>query len=265
MRYKKITSPSNPLVREIVKEKKERTGDILIVEGRRLIEMALTSGAGMGKVFFTEAFQSKNEAFIMQLSKKSSQLIETSDHVLSKLADTEAPQGIVAEVSHKSRRLRELPLPESPLIVVCDGVRDPGNLGAIIRTADAAGADAVLLLPGTCDPFLPKGIRATAGSIFNLPVLFSEPAALVEWLRRKSIGLVVSDVNASVGIFDADMKKPLAFVFGNEAAGVSEYLKGESDMSVRIPMPGKAESLNVAACAAICLYEAVRQRRGQPR
>jgi TrmH family RNA methyltransferase len=260
MRYKKITSPSNPLVREILKEKKERTGGVLIVEGRRLIEMALTSGAGMGRVFFTEAFRSKNGALLMRLSKKSSELIETSGHVLSKLADTETPQGIVAEVFREGRSLQELSLQDSPLIVVCDSIRDPGNLGAIIRTADAAAADAVVLLPGTCDPFLPKGIRATAGSVFNLPVLFSEEAVLLEWLRKKSVGLAVSDVNASLSIFDADLSRPLAFVFGNEAAGVSGHLKGKSDMRVRIPMPGRAESLNVATAAAICLYEAVRQR-----
>ena len=262
MRYKKITSPSNPLVREILKEKKERTGNILIIEGRRLIEMALASGAHVDRVFFTDTFKSKNEAFLMQISGKSSGLIETSEHVLSKLADTETPQGIVAEVSHKSRKLQEVSLQGSPLIVVCDGIQDPGNLGTIIRTADAAGADAVVLLPGTCDPFLPKGIRSTAGSIFNLPVLFLKPEALVEWLRKKSISLIVSDVHASGSIFDADMRRPLAFVFGNEAAGVSEYLKGKSDMRVSIPIPGKAESLNVATSAAICLYEAVRQRRG---
>lgn len=265
MRHKKITSTSNPLVREILRGKKERTGNILIVEGRRLIETALASEAGIGKVFFTDTFQSKNGVFLSQLSGKSSELIETSDHVLSQLADTETPQGIVAEVSHKSRKLPELSLQGIPLIVVCDGIQDPGNLGTIIRTADAAGADAVILLPGTCDPFLPKGIRATAGSIFNLPVLFSRPEALVEWLRKESIILMVSDVHALTSIFDADMKNPLALVFGNEASGVSEYLKSRGKVGVKIPIPGKAESLNVATSAAICLYEAVRQRSGQPR
>lgn len=265
MRYKKITSTSNPLIREILKEKKERTGNTLIVEGRRLIETALASKAGIGKVFFTDTFQSKNEAFLAELSGRSSELIETSDHVLSRLADTETPQGIVAEVSHKSRKLTGLSLQGIPLIVVCDGIQDPGNLGTIIRTSDAAGADAVILLPGTCDPFLPKGIRATAGSIFNLPVLSSQPEELVEWLRKESISLMVSDVHASVSIFDADMRAPLALVFGNEAAGVSEYLKSRGKMLVKIPIPGKAESLNVGTSAAICLYEAVRQRRGGSR
>ncbi len=262
MRYKKITSTSNPLVREIVKGQKGRTADSLIVEGRRLIETALEAKSGIGKVFFTGAFKSGNEAFLTQLGEESAQLIETSAHVLSKLADTEAPQGIVAEIPYKSRGLRELSVGADPLVVVCDGVSDPGNLGTIIRTADAAGADAVVLTPGTCDPFLPKGIRATAGSIFHLPVFFSEPAALAEWLGNKSICLVISDVSAPVSVFDADMRRPLAIVLGNEAAGVSEYLRRRGEVTVRIPMPGKAQSLNVAVSAAIFLYEAVRQRRG---
>jgi TrmH family RNA methyltransferase len=265
MRYKKITSLSNPLVREILKGKRERTGNMLIVEGHRVIEMALASGARVDRVFFTDTFKSKHESFLSELSRRSSAVIETSDHILSKLADTETPQGIVAEVSCHCHKLRELSLQQNPLIVVCDGIQDPGNLGTIIRTADAAGADAVVLLPRTADPFLPKGIRSTAGSIFNLPILFSEPAVLVEWLRARSISLLVSDVHASGSIFDEDMRKPLAFVFGSEAAGVSEYLMGKSDTKVSIPIRGKAESLNVAASAAICLYEVVRQRRGRAR
>jgi len=260
MRYKKITSTSNPLIREILEGRKKRTGDALIVEGLRLLETALASETRIGKVFFTDTFRSKNEAFLMQMAERSPELIETSDHVLSQLADTETPQGIVAEVFHRSPRLAELSLQRVPLIVVCDGIQDPGNLGTIIRTADAAGADAVVLLSGTCDPFMPKAIRATAGSIFNLPVVSDRPEAVVEWLGKKSIGLIVSDVRAQTSIFDADMRVPLALVFGNEAAGVTEYLKSRGTIRVKIPIPGKAESLNVATSAAICLYEAVRQR-----
>lgn len=261
MQYKKITSLTNPLIREILRQKKEKTGHSLVVEGRRLIEMALSSNTPVERVFFTDTFKAKHDLFLTQLSRKASALIETSDHVLSKIADTETPQGIVALITYRVRNLSEVSLGTNPLIVVCDGVRDPGNLGTIIRAADSAGADAVILLPGTCDPFLPKGIRATAGSIFNLSVLFSRPEAIVEWLRKRSVSLIAADVHALSTIYEADMKKPMALAFGNEAAGVSAYLKRSSNMMVSIPMPGKTESLNVATSAAICLYEAVRQRR----
>ncbi len=263
-RYRKITSLSNPLVKEALRIKEGRGGErhAILIEGHRLLEMALASDAGIRKIFFTEAYRSGHEGFLGQLPEKAAELIETTEHILSKIADTETPQGIVALVTYKVRSLPELSLQTKPFIVVCDGIKDPGNLGTIIRTADAAGADAVITLPETCDPFMPKAVRASAGSIFNIPVVFLEPEALAEWLRKKSISLIVSDVHASPSIYDTDMKKPLAFVFGNEAFGVSEYLKGRSDMRVRIPIPGKAESLNVAMSAAICLYEAVRQRRG---
>lgn len=264
MRYKKITSTSSPLVKELLKEKKERKGNKLIIEGHRLFEMALASGADIGRVLFTENYRSKNEDFLRQASKYAAELIETTEQILSKIAETETPQGIVAAVSYKRRELGELSLTPNPLIVVCDGIQDPGNVGALIRTADAANADALITLPGTCDPLIPKAVRATAGSIFNIPVVTSGPEQLVEWLRKKSIGIIVAEAHASRTIYDTDLRKPVALIFGNEASGVSDYLKGNSDMDVSIPIPGRAESLNVAASAAISLFEAVRQRRGRP-
>lgn len=262
-RYKTITSPSNPLVREAVriKERKKRS-DRLLLEGHRLIEMAADAGAEIHRVFFTGDFRSRNERFLRRLSKKS-ELIESTGHILSKLSDTETPQGIIAISSYRPFDLEALPLKENPLIVVCDSIQDPGNLGTLIRVSDAAGADAVIILPGTCDPFMPKVIRSTAGSIFNMPLLFSGPDLLAEWLRGKGIGLFVTDVKAKKTIFEADLRKPSAIVFGNEASGVSEDLKVKADMLLNIPILGKAESLNVATSAAICLYEAVRQRRGR--
>jgi TrmH family RNA methyltransferase len=265
MRYKKITSLSNPLIKEALKAKKTGQRNTLIIEGHRLLEMALASGTEISRVFFTENYRSKNEDFLRHVSARASELIETTEQIISRISETDSPQGIAALMSYKTRALREISLASNPLIALCDGIQDPGNLGTIIRTADAAGADAVIILPGTCDPFMPKTIRATAGSIFNLPVLFAEPEELVGWLRKRSIGLVVADAHASRTVYDADFRKPLAFVFGNEAAGVSEHLRKNSDSLVSIPIRGKAESLNVAASAAICLFEAVRQRRGGSR
>lgn len=265
MRYKKITSTSNPLIKGALKGKKSRPRHTLIVEGHHLLEMALASGAGIGRVFFTPGYRLKNEDFLKQVAKHAPELIETSEQVISRLADTETPQGIVAVVTYKTCELHELSLASNPLIVACDGIQDPGNLGTLIRTADAAGADALVVLPGTCDPFMPKAVRATAGSIFNIPVVFAAPEHMAEWLRKRSINLVVADVHASTTIYEADLSRPLAFIFGNEAAGASDYLRRTSEMCVSVPIPGKAESLNVATSAAICLFEAVRQRRGLSR
>lgn len=277
MRYRKITSPSNPVIRDALKLKGRKgvrggmeflhaAGGLqkyLIIEGHRILQAAINSNADIKRLFFTGNYKTKNEEFLREVSRKGIELIETTEQILSKISDTETPQGIAAIVSYKTQTLRELQLKNVPLIVVCDGIQDPGNLGTIIRTSDAAGADAVVILPGTCDAFATKAIRSTAGSIFNLHIICSESDILLKWLREKAIALFVTDINAPKTIYDVDLRRPLAFVFGNEAGGVSENLKKKGDMLLNIPIPGGAESLNVATSAAICLYEAVRQRREQ--
>ena len=263
MKYAKITSPANPHIKKAMEVRKKRPEqDIFLVEGAHLIEMALEAGAGIMAVFFTGSFISKKEgqAIVSLLAKKTSEIFETTEHLLDKLTDTKTPQGIAAVVSYKTLKLSELPLKNLPLLVVIDGVQDPGNLGSIIRTSDAAGADAVVLLPGTCDPFMPKTLRSTSGSIFTIPVVSAETPHLLEWLAERKIRSVITSADAKKIIFDTDLKFPAAFVFGNEAHGVSEQMRRAADLFLKIPIIGRAESLNVAASAAICLYEAVRQR-----
>lgn len=262
MIYKKITSLSNLHLKEALKIRERKIGHRhdLLIEGPHLVEMALASPADIRKVFFTAGFRSKHAGLFTQLSRTDAELFETTAHVLVRLSDTETPQGIAAIASLKSHGLRELSLHVNPLMVICDSIQDPGNLGTIIRTADAAGADAVVILPGTCDPLLPKVVRATAGSVFTIPLVFAESGVLIQWLKQKAIILFVTDVNASSSLYEADLRKPAAFAFGNEAKGINESLRSEGEMFVKIPILGRAESLNVATSAAICLYEAVRQR-----
>jgi len=262
MGYKKITSLSNPHIKEALKirERKIRRSHDVLIEGPHLIEMALASHTDIRKVFFTDRSQAKSAGLFAQLSHTAAELLETSEHVLAHLSDTETPQGIAAITSLKPRELGELSLSVNPLVVICDSIQDPGNLGTVIRTADAAGADAVIILPGTCDPLLPKVVRATAGSVFTIPLAFAESGVLIQWLKEKAIILFVTDVNASRSLYEADLRKPVAFALGNEAKGVNESLRREGEMVVKIPILGRAESLNVATSAAICLYEAVRQR-----
>ena len=263
-KYRTITSPSSPVIKRALRNKKEREQNTILVEGHRLLEMAFASGAVIRQVFFTVPYKLKHDDFLQLLSKKNAELIETSEHVLSKLSDTETPQGIVAFAVYQAVPLAELSVADNPLIVVCDGIQDPGNLGTIIRTADAAGADAVITRPRTCDALMPKVIRATSGSIFSLPVVNAGPGVLIPWLAEKAIALCVADAHAPIPLYSADLRGPLAIVVGNEAGGVSQNLKDKADMLLRIPIPGRAESLNVAVSASICLYEAVRQRRALP-
>jgi TrmH family RNA methyltransferase len=118
------------------------------------------------------------------------------------------------------------------------------------------------MLPGTCDPLSPKTVRATAGSIFNIPVIICGYSEFLDYVALKMLDLIVTDIRARRSLYESDFKRPVAFVFGNEARGVSEVLRSKAIESVKIPIPGKAESLNVAIAAAVCLFEAVRQRRG---
>ncbi len=262
----KITSLSNPHIRAAtaVREKRSRQKpEAFVIEGVHLIEMAVASGAGIREVFFTQVFGSRKEgqSVLRLIRGKATKLFEVTEQIMKRLADTETPQGVVAVVTHPSPTLDKLPLKSEPLLVVVDDIRDPGNLGTIIRTSDAAGADAVIILPGTCDAFMPKTIRATAGSIFNIPLIYTEEGTLLRWLKARGITLAVTSVDAEKSFFDSDLGIPVALVFGNEAQGVSEALKRAADFSLRIPIYGKAESLNVATSAAICLYEAARQRK----
>ncbi|MDI6801344.1 MAG: RNA methyltransferase [Thermodesulfovibrionales bacterium] len=266
MRFIKITSPANPLIKETLKIKEKRMRyrhEAFLIEGQHLLEAALAaSSVEIKRVFFTEGFLSKKEGqrLLRQISKRDIQLIETSKHILSRLADTETPQGIIATVSIKPIGLEEIRFRDVPSLAICDGIQDPGNLGAIIRISDVAGADAVIILPGTCDVFMPKTIRATAGSLFNIPIVYSEIDALIGYLRDRNIRLYSSDAHAKALIYESDFRQPVAIAFGNEAHGVSEPMLKNAAAVFKIPIIGKAESLNVAMAASICLYEVVRQR-----
>ena len=267
MNYMKITSISNPKIKTVLEIKRRKRGaeqKFFIIEGPHLIEMALNTETPVKEIFFSEIFGGKREgqSILSQLSGQKVRIFEVADHVLNKITDTETPQGIVAVVDCRPLSLEELPLKKNPLLVVCDSIQDPGNLGTIIRTADAAGADAVIILPGGCDIYMPKVIRATAGSIFNIPVAHAAVDELLEWARSHKIKLAVTAADAGETVFDTQLKESIAFVFGNEAHGIQEALIKAADMALRIPVYGKAESLNVATSAAVCLYEAARQRKG---
>lgn len=265
MNYIRITSHSNTKIRKAfdIKRGKSRVKHTsFLIEGPHLIEMALNADTPLSEVFFTEAFSRKKEGqrILSELSMHSNNIYEVTDQVFHKLTETETPQGIIAVAAYRPLSLNGLPLNENPLLIVSDGIQDPGNLGTIIRTADAVGADAVIILSGTCDVYMSKTIRATAGSIFNLPVVNAASDDFLDWLHSHNIKLAVTATDAQKTVFDAELQKPVAFVFGNEAHGVREAVKKAADMVLSVPILGKAESLNVATSAAVCLYEAVRQR-----
>jgi TrmH family RNA methyltransferase len=258
----RISSTSNPRIRGFLHARERKEHGSFFIEGKNLVEAALESGASLREVCFEEGFTSRSggQRLLERLYSKRIPLFEVTDRLMKKLSDTGTPQGVAAVVSYTEPTLEELTLGRLPLIAVLDRLQDPGNVGVLIRTADACGADAVILLPGTCDAFMPKVLRSTAGSIFHLPVIRAETEEFLSWASKKKITLVGTAAEASSTVFDAALDKPAAMVFGNESQGLSPGIREAANFLVRIPIFGKAESLNVSAAAAVCLYEAARQR-----
>ncbi len=264
----RITSTANPRIKEAVRIRERRhtqAQNLFVIEGTRIIVTAIEAGVDIREIFFTDRFSSQREAraILRSAGKKGLDFFEVADHVLNKITDTEAPQGIAAVVSYQISSLDRFRVRNNPLFAVFDGIQEPGNLGTIIRTADAAGIDAVIILEGTCDIFIPKVIRATAGSIFHIPIARAEAETFLKWLHDTKIKLAATSADADKSVFDAELDSPVAFVFGNEARGISAVIRRSADMFLKVPIYGNAESLNVATSASVCLYEAVRQRRAK--
>lgn len=178
------------------------------------------------------------------------------DDVIASIADAVHPQGVVARCRSIVAGLDALPDTVS-YVVVCADVRDPGNAGAVIRCADAAGADAVILTGDSVDPLNPKAVRATAGSLFHLPiVVHRDTAEALDWLRSTGFQVLAADGQGDVGLYDAplDLTGPTAWLMGNEAWGLPEQVRALADHVVAVPIYGRAESLNLATAAAVCLY-----------
>lgn len=264
MLHQRITSAANPHIKDMVKARSRPSAGAFFIEGPHLVGAAIHSAAAIREVFFSPSFASSDEGaeLMPQLSRKAGRVFEVTDAVMKKLSDTEAPQGVLALTSLPTARLADLSPGANPLITVIEGVQDPGNVGTIIRLADAAAGDIVIVLHGSCDPYMPKAVRATAGSIFNIPVIRARTDECLDWLRLRKITLAVTSAKGNQSIFAASLAGPVAFAFGNEAKGISKTLGDAADMTINIPIYGRAESINVATAAAVCLYEAARQRQG---
>lgn len=263
-----ITSSRNPLIKNIkrLSRRKQREKDRkFLIEGARIVAEAVQSGWPLELVLTSPGFSGPDREQLTGLLKsRAIKTVELTPALFNELAETESPQGIIALAVMPGWRLEELAAGDrsgSPVIVVVDGVQDPGNLGTIIRSADAFGADAVLLTRGTVDLYNPKTLRSTMGSIFHLPVLHNlEAGDVALFLDSRGLTLLVGDPGAPNALSGIDLRGPVALLLGSEARGpVGEYAVRRR-VTVTIPMPGRAESLNVGVAASIMLYEISRQR-----
>ncbi len=241
---------------------------LFVVEGIRLSEMAAVSGWPISFALCTsKAIQEPRVKKILAvLAGKDCPVYETSEEIYRKASATETPQGLLLVMGQQQARFEDMVLPgKQAFLLVLDGVQDPGNAGAMIRTADAAGCSGIVLLKDNVDLFSDKTVRATMGSLFHLPVIQKvNMADLQAFLKENDIRLLAAALDSSAQPhFQADFCTDIAIVFGNEGNGISAEMLQAADNKVYIPMFGQAESLNVATAAAIVLYEAIRQRHSQ--
>lgn len=259
---KNIASGQNPIVKAAaeLKMKKYRTkrGEFLI-EGLRAVQEALMSGWDILEMFFEDAIGSDKIAEIA--SGSSALCYHVNSSIIERLTDTQNPQGIVAVVKIKDSIIADLEGLKG-LILVLDEVRDPGNVGTIIRTADAAGACGVVLLRDCADIYNPKVVRATMGSIFHLPIIADvDKSSFCKWCAQEHWTLWASSLEGSVGIYEMPWESKVALIMGNEANGVSNEMLKAARERVHIPMRGRAESLNVAVAAGIFLFEGAHRQK----
>jgi TrmH family RNA methyltransferase len=257
-----ITSPSNPAVRAARKlarpSSRARAGGRFLLEGPEGIRAALEAGHVPDRLLATERAAARHAGLVNLARQRGAQVTLVAEPVLSGMAATTTPQGLVAVVPSVLRPLEALP-PSPRLVCVLAEVRDPGNAGTVLRAADAFGADAVVTTTGSVDPESPKAVRAAAGSLFHLPVLAAVPwPALRAALRERGLRLVGADPHAPRTLDQAPLDTPAALVLGNEAHGLPDEVAADLDLVVRVPLAGRAESLNLAAAAAVLLYEATR-------
>lgn len=260
-----ISSVNNELIKETcdLKLKKYRTiCDAFIVEGARSTEEVLTSGWEILRVFVDTATDSERiRAISAALDDRRVPLIEVSGDVMRRLSDTDAPQGILTVVRRKMYELNHFNQGEDGLLLVLDEIRDPGNLGTIVRTADAAGVSGIILLEGCSDLFSPKTVRATMGSLFHLPIKVEQnKEEFINWCAANNWSIWSSSLEGGESIYGEKLPGRTAIVMGNEAEGVSKGLLAASEKRVYIPMQGRAESLNVAIATGIILFECVRRK-----
>lgn len=260
-----ITSRDNSLLRQVRAVRDGKVDDLIFVEGLRLCEEAQRSNLEIEAVIVSEELLRKERAAaaIEELSRVSKRVASVSEKLLESVSYTKTPQGIIvlAQRPESSQKRLEASLTANPLIVVLHQINNPVNVGAILRTAEAAGSTGVMTTRNTSDPFSPKSLRGAMGSAFRLPI-WSEVSfeEMIEWCRKRGIETVCADVEATTPYTKIDWTTPRALILGPESTGFTEEELESADRGVSIPMKGAAESLNVSVAAGIFLFEAARQR-----
>jgi TrmH family RNA methyltransferase len=263
--YPVISSLSNPRVKNVVKLRqrshREQQG-LMIIEGYRELRRALAGDCKLTEAFICpERFMGENnQALIDELVNRGIHIWRTPPHVFDKMAYRDRPDGLLATAPRLGIKLSDITLSDCPLIIVAEAIEKPGNLGTIMRSADATGADAVIVCDRCTDITNPNVVRASVGTIFTVPVVEATSEETLAWLALAGVAITATTPHTDLLYTDVDLREPTAVVVGTEQYGLSDRWLQAATHRVRIPMLGDVDSLNVASATSLVLYEAVRQR-----
>lgn len=265
MTTKLITSTHNPSIRQIdllqQKSSERKRQGLFVVEGIREIRHCIDGGYEVESIYCREGHSTEVDAILDMLPN--AEIIDVSDTVYSHIAYRESTEGAIALVKSRYLPLQEIRLQENPLIVVLEGVEKPGNLGAVLRSADAAGADAVIICDPLTDLYNPNLIRSSLGARFTMQCTSCTSEECIAFLRSRNVKILTAQLQDSHAYYSSDMKSGVALVMGTESTGLTDLWRWSADAHILIPMLGKVDSLNVSVSTAILLYEAVRQRMSE--
>ena len=236
------------------KSRARKESGLFVVEGVRELQHCMDAGFEVDTIFVA-SFALENAP-----APSGAKVFEVSDEVYRKIAYREGTEGLIAEVRAREMTLEGLRLPENPLVVVLESVEKPGNLGAVLRSADAAGADAVIVCDPLTDMYNPNLIRSSIGGIFTVPCAACSSEEAIAFLKKNGIQILTAQLQDSEWYYDCDMRRGTAIVIGTESTGLTQIWREAADAHIRIPMLGALDSLNASVSAAVLMFEAVRQR-----
>ena len=259
-----IASLQNPKVKNTLllhKTRGRKKQNLFLVEGKKEVSRAINAGYAFKRIFICqEIFDADTQEFF-NIENLPTEVIYVTLQVYAHMAYRKESEGIIGWAIPQSHELEKIKLSENPIILVVDAIEKPGNLGAIIRTADAAGIDALIISDTRTDIYNPNVVRSSLGALFTTQIGVGNAEEVVKWLKKNSVSIFCTALTASRLYTDIDFKQPSAIVMGAEATGLSETWLSQSDQNIIIPMRGVVDSMNVSVSAGIVLFEAVRQRK----
>lgn len=257
----KITSTQNPKVKSLMaleKPRERRKQQLFVIEGEREIRLAAEAGYKIGNIFFCDEIISEDR--IPKVIKEDKLIVPVSKEVFEKIAVRESSGGMIAVAEQRPHLLSQIKLKKNPLVLILESVEKPGNLGAILRTADAAGVDGVIICDPQTDFYNPNVIRSSVGCVFTNQLAAVSSDEAIAWLKKNGIKIFCTSLQASKPYHQIDYTQPCAIVMGTEATGLSEIWTKNSEANIIIPMQGKIDSMNVSNATAVVVFEAMRQR-----